>query len=223
MHVATLEPETLRTLLPLLLGGLAIALAFIKVSIVLAILRRGLGGGVPPASVLAVLAILLATLAMMPTLERSQRAIAELPSTASAEQILQAGSAPLSDFLRRHTEPREQQAVRELAARLASADATAEAGASGAVAPPMPQTPTAEPLTTLAPAFALSELRLAFVLGFGLLLPLLLIDLLCAVVLSGLDLHGLSPGAVALPFKLLLFVVANGWQLVLRGLLLGYA
>ena len=221
--MATLPPETLRMLLPLLLGGLAIALAFVKISVVLAVLRRGLGGGVPPVSVLAVLALLLAALAMMPTIERSQRALTEQPSTASAAELLQAGSAPLREFLRRHTQASELQAVRELAARLTPASAALGAGSSSVTTPAIPPDPGTDPLTVLAPAFALSELRAAFLLGFGLLLPLLLIDLLCAVLLSGLELHGLSPGAVALPFKLLLFVVGNGWQLVLRGLLLGYA
>ncbi len=210
-------------LLPLLLAGLGIALAFIKISVVLAILRRGLGGGVPPLSVLAVLALLLAALAMMPTIERSQRALSEQPSTATAAELLQAGSAPLREFLRRHAQANEQQAVRELAARLAQAPAAAGDGTGAVTKPSVPPDPSADPLTILAPAFALSELRTAFLLGFGLLLPLLLIDLLCAVLLSGLDLHGLSPGAVALPFKLLLFVIGNGWQLVLRGLLQGFA
>ena len=204
-----LPGESLRTLLPLLLTALAVALVFIKLSIVLAVLRRGLGG-VPPAPVVALLALLLATLAMAPTAERCQKAITGLPPTASAEEVLQAGGAPLREFLQRHTPPREQQAVLDLALRLA---------------PPTPDRPAAkiDQLTVLAPAFALSELRVAFLLGFGLLLPLLLIDLLCAVLLSGLDLGALSPRVVALPFKLLLFVLVNGWQLVLRALLLGYA
>lgn len=220
--MAALSPDLLRMLLPVLVGGLAVALAFIKISVVLAVLRRGLGGGVPPASVLALLALLLATLAMVPTIERGQRAVADLPATSAPAELLQAGSAPLREFLQRHTPAREQQAVRELAARLAP---RAESPAQPAPAATLlaGAGPGPDALTVLAPAFALSELRAAFLLGFGLLLPLLLIDLLCAVLLSGLDLYGLSPRAVALPFKLLLFVLGNGWQLLLRGLLLGYA
>ncbi len=207
--MSALPVDSLRLLLPLLLTGLAVALAFIKLSVVLAVLRRGLGGGVPPTPVIALVALLLATLAMLPTAERGQHLIASLPPTATAEEVLQAGSTPLREFLQRHTPPREQQSVLDLAVRLA---------------PPTPErpAPTLQQLTVLAPAFALSELRAAFLLGFGLLLPLLLIDLLCAVLLSGLDLGALSPRVVALPFKLLLFVLGNGWQLVLRALLLGY-
>ena len=202
--------DSLRTLLPLLLAVLAVGLAFIKLSVVLAVLRRGLGGGVPPTPVIALLALLLATLAMAPTAEQCQRLIASLPATATAEEVLHTGSAPLREFLQRHTPPREQQAVLDLAQRLA---------------PPTPErpAPTLDQLTVLAPAFAVSELRAAFLLGFGLLLPLLLIDLLCAVLLAGLDLGALSPRAVALPFKLLLFVLCDGWHLLLRALLLGSA
>ena len=207
--VTALPWDFLRTLLPLFLTGLAVALAFVKLSVVLAVLRRGLGGGVPPTAVTALLALLLATLAMAPTAERCQRLIASQPPTSSAQELLQAGGAPLREFLKQHTPAREQQAVLELAQRLA---------------PQTPERPAAtlDQLAVLAPAFALSELRIAFLLGFGLLLPLLLIDLLCAVLLSGLELGALSPRAVALPFKLLLFVLCNGWQLVLRALLLGY-
>lgn len=208
--MSALPLDSLRVLLPLLLTAAAVALAFIKISVVLAVLRRGLGGGVPPASVLALLALLLATLAMVPTAERCQAALAGQPTTATAQELIQAGSAPLREFLRRHTPAGEQQAVLALAVRLAPA--TAERPAA-----------TGEQLPVLAAAFALGELRAAFLLGFGLLLPLLLIDLLCAVLLSGLELGSLSPRAVALPFKLLLFVLGNGWQLMLRGLLLGYA
>jgi flagellar biosynthetic protein FliP len=202
--------EPLRTALPLLLGGLAVALAFIKLAVVLAVLRRGLGGGVPPASVTALLALILAALVMAPTADRCQRAVAALPPTASSEEVLQAGAAPLREFLDRHTPPGEKQTVLDLTQRLAPR--TAE---------PLPA--AASPLTVLTAAYALSQLRLAFLLGFGLLLPFLLIDLLCAVLLSGLDAGGLSPRGVALPFKLLLLVVGNGWQLILRGLLSGYA
>jgi type III secretory pathway component EscR len=207
--MTALPAELLRTVLPLLLGVAAVALVFIKISVVLAILRRGLGGGVPPASVVALVALLLAVLAMAPTAERCQRAVASQPAAASTDEVLRAGSAPLREFLQRHTAAREQRAVLDLAVRL-SPKATADS------------VPTLDQLSVLAPAFALSELRIAFLLGFALLLPFLLIDLLCGVFLSGLDLGGVSPRAVALPFKLLLFVLCNGWQLLLRGLLLGY-
>jgi type III secretion protein R len=147
---------------------------------------------------------------MAPTAERCQRAVASQPATASADELLQAGSAPLREFLQRHTAAAEQQTALALAVRLA--------GPAADHAPP-----TLDQLSVIAPAFALSELRVAFLLAFVLLLPFLLIDLMCAVLLSGLELGSLSPRAVALPFKLLLFVVCNGWQLLLRGLLLGYA
>ena len=115
--MSVLPLDSLRLLLPLLLTGAAVALAFIKISVVLAVLRRGLGGGVPPASVLALLALLLATLAMLPTAERCQAAIAGQPPTATAPELIAAGSAPLREFLQRHTPASEQQAVLALVER----------------------------------------------------------------------------------------------------------
>ncbi|HPH29905.1 MAG TPA: EscR/YscR/HrcR family type III secretion system export apparatus protein, partial [Pseudomonadota bacterium] len=117
-----------------------------------------------------------------------------------------------------HTPQREQQLMLQLTTRLRQRSS----------AQPSVQAPTLNPvqptdLQVLLPAFAISELRVAFLLGVLLLLPFLLIDLLCAVLLSGLSLGSLSPRAVALPFKLLLFVLCDGWHLLIRSLLLGFA
>lgn len=201
------EPASWLPALPLsalLLGVLL--LGYIKLSVVLAVLRRGLGG-IPPASLLAVLALLLSVFAMTPLHERCQKAMQAAPVDAPVETRLQAGLLPLREFLLRHTPAAEQTAVKELALRIDPRSAA---------------TPTEPSLPSLLVAFALSELRAAFQLAFVLLLPFLLIDLLCASLLSGLLLPGLSARAVALPFKLLLFVLCDGWQLLGRGLLTAY-
>jgi type III secretion protein R len=87
------------------------------------------------------------------------------------------------------------------------------------------QRTTIEPdeLPVLLAAFLLGELRTAFQLAFVLLLPFLVLDLLAALILSGLQLGGLSVRSVTLPFKLLLFLVCDGFTLLYRGLLLGYS
>lgn len=187
-------------------------LGYVKMSVVLAVLRRGLSG-VPPASVTALLALLLSVFAMAPLYDRCQQAMKAAPAAATSTERLEAGLVPLREFLSKHTPAREQTVVKELALRLQTAPAP-PVGAAGTGDP--------APLPSLLVAFALSELRAAFQIAFVLLLPFLLIDLICASVVAGLLLPGLSPRAVGLPFKLLLFVVCDGWQLLTRGLLTAY-
>jgi type III secretion protein R len=82
---------------------------------------------------------------------------------------------------------------------------------------------TDDSLLVLAPAFVTSELKEAFAIGFLLFLPFLIVDMVVANVLLSLGMHMLSPSTVSLPFKLLLFVMVDGWHLLTRGLVLGYA
>ncbi len=208
-------PEVLTALslyAPLLLLGGLLLLGFLKASVVLALLRQVLGG-VPPAPVAAALALLLSAFAMAPLAERSYAAMtAPSPAAASAqpssEEKLEAGLRPLREFLPRHTPNRDVLAVADLAARM-------RPGLS--LSPGTPPSLAAQLL-----AFALAELRAAFLIGFLLLLPFVLIDLLVGSLLSGLSLSGLSVRSIALPAKLLLFVACDGWQLLSRGLLLAY-
>ncbi len=81
---------------------------------------------------------------------------------------------------------------------------------------------SATSIEVLAPAFLIAELKAAFEIGFLLFLPFLVLELVIAVLLSSLGMHALDPRAVALPFKLLLFVAADGWHLLARGLVLAY-
>ena len=78
-------------------------------------------------------------------------------------------------------------------------------------------------LLVLTPAFVTSELKEAFSIGFLLFIPFLILDILVANVLLSLGMHMLSPTTISLPFKLLLFVLVDGWALLTRGLVLGYA
>jgi type III secretion protein R len=111
-------------------------------------------------------------------------------------------------FLTKHTPARERQSFLELQRQLRpQADRAAV---------------TADDLTVLAPAFATAELKAAFQVGFLLFLPFLVIELVVATVLLSLGMNTLPPEAVSLPFKLLLFVLADGWHLLLRGLVLTY-
>ena len=122
--------------------------------------------------------------------------------------MVQVGTAPLRQFLIEHTPAGDKAQVEALTQKLAQRHGA-----------------TLEPneLPVLVAAFLLGELRRAFQLAFVLLLPFLVLDLLAALLLSGLQLGGLSVRAVTLPFKLLLFLVCDGFTLLYRGLLLGYS
>ena len=200
--------DLLRTILPLLLFVLLSLLAYVKVAIVLQVFRRGLGGGVPPLLVTVLLGLTLATLSMSPLIKRSLTEVNTSPPTATAADLVQVGTAPLRQFLMEHTPAGDKTQVEALTQKLAQRHGA-----------------TLEPneLPVLVAAFLLGELRRAFQLAFVLLLPFLVLDLLAALLLSGLQLGGLSVRAVTLPFKLLLFLVCDGFTLLYRGLLLGYS
>ena len=195
--------------------------SFVKIAIVLSILKSAIGAAqVPPSQVITGLALILTVYVMAPTAERMyQAAEPDLGRGAGAEllsgQSLEAlgGAAlkakePLREFLLKHTSTRERTLFYELALRLRSPEARAAI--------------SDRDFLVVVPAFLTSELRRAFEIGFLLFIPFLVVDLVVANLLVELGMNMLSPTSVSLPLKLLLFVVADGWQLVLRGLIESY-
>jgi len=195
--------------------------SFVKIAVVLAILRSALGSAqIPPSQIITGLALILTMVVMAPTGERMFRAVEpELAGNAGAEllsaQGLQAlGSAadkakePVREFLLKHVSTRERGVFYTLALRLRAE--SERAGVSD------------RDFLVLAPAFLATELRRAFEIGFLIFLPFLVVDLVVANLLLALGMNMLSPTAVSLPFKLLLFVLADGWQILLRGLVESY-
>jgi type III secretion protein R len=188
--------------------------SFLKISVVLSIARSALGAPqVPPSTAVTGLALVLTAVVMAPVGEASLAAIRAAPperGAAAALTALERGSGPLRAFLARHARPDDRAAFLDVAVRLRG---------PAAVSP----VPTADDLAVLAPAFVVSELRRAFTLGFLVFVPFLAVDLVVSNVLLALGLTQLSPGSVALPFKLLLFVAVDGWKLLARALALSYA
>jgi type III secretion protein R len=199
-----------------LLGAMALApialvtlTSFLKISVVLSIVRSALGAPqLPPSSAITGLALLLSLVAMAPVADSAWAALqaAEARSVEGALAAAERAAGPLRDFLARHARADDRRTFVELARR----------------ARPAGPAPSDTDLSVLAPAFMISELRRAFTMGFLLFLPFLVVDLLVANVLLALGLGQLSPTSVALPFKLLLFVAVDGWALLSRGLVLGY-
>jgi type III secretion protein R len=219
--------------IPLMLAMAALSLVpfallmvtcFVRISVVLSILRSAIGAPqVPPTPVLTGLALVLTLAVMAPTGERMFAALAPAFPTlaaaadadlASGQTVAALGTAaaragePLREFLLEHTGARDRATFHALALKMRS-----PAERAGV---------TDRDLAVIVPAFVTSELRRAFEIGFLLFIPFLVIDMVVANLLLALGMHMLSPTTVSLPFKLLLFVVADGWTLVVRGLMESY-
>lgn len=203
----------LMAMLPLALLGMT---AFLKLSVVLAFLRTALGAGqIPSASVSSLLALVLTVYIMAPVgAETWQRVTAgglagsPLDTDRYAEVL-----APWQEFLEAHSGAREQALFRKLyKERLHHASqANDESVFSEEIR-----------LGWLVPAFVLTELREAFLIGFCIYLPFLAVDLIVASLLVGLGMVMVSPAMISLPLKVLLFVGAEGWLLLSESLLRGY-
>ncbi len=180
---------------------LVMTTSFVRIVVVLSLVRSAIGASsLPPNAVLTGLALVLTFVTMSPTLERiSHEAIDPYVGGKLSQRVaLERAFEPLRDFMLRQTRTQDLAAF----ARLARAE---------------PSAPRAAPAWVLLPAFVVGELRNAFAIGFALYLPFVAIDLAVASILMGLGMFMLSPPIVSLPCKLLLFVMVDGWTLVCTG------
>ena len=181
---------------------------FTRIVIVLSLLRQAIGTQqAPPNQVVVGLSLFLTLFVMGPTLDKVYQE-AYVPYTTNAlsfEQALDKAEAPMRGFMLKQT----RQSDFALFARLARLDdgVTAETA----------------PLRVLVPAFVTSELKTAFQIGFMVFIPFLIIDMVVSSVLMSLGMMMLSPVLVALPFKLMLFVLADGWNLLIGSLAASFA
>lgn len=195
------------TLLSVAPSLLLLTTSFTKIVVVLSLTRNALGlQGVPPNQVLAGIALFLSLFVMAPVLGGINDAGVQpyLDGSLTFTQAVDAGQEPLRDFMLAHT--REQ----DIALLTRAADR------------PNPATPEDVPFTVLAPAFLLSELRAAFIMGFVVFVPFLVIDLVVSAALMSMGMMMLPPIMVSLPFKLLLFVLVDGWGLIVTSLVGSY-
>lgn len=196
---------SLLTILPALVLMMT---SFLRILVVLAILRQALGlQGSPPGQVLAGLALFLSLFVMAPTLELvNAQAIAPYAAgTIGADAAIAQGGEAFHAFMLRQT--------REANLMMFTDIAGGGTFASGADVP----------FSILLPAFVTSELETAFQIGFMIFLPFLVIDLVVASVLMSLGMMMLSPTIISLPFKLLLFVLVDGWALLMGSLAMSFA
>ena len=176
---------------------------FTRIVIVLSLLRQALGTqSVPPNQVIVGLSLFLTLFVMGPTLDRVYED-AYVPYNNNSlpfEQALQRAEAPMRAFMSKQT----RQSDLALFVKLAKLDIATTADSA--------------PMRVLIPAFVTSELKSAFQIGFMIFIPFLVIDIVVASVLMSLGMMMLSPVLVALPFKLMIFVLADGWNLLMGSL-----
>ncbi len=192
-----------------------IVTSYTKVVVVLGLLRNAMGvQQVPPNMVLNGIAIIISVYVMSPVVMEASDRLQMLPPSAQSsntQQLLAAAGAarePFRAFLGKHADPEEK------AFFLKSAQALWP--------PERSQALQADDLVVLAPAFLLTELTAAFRIGFLLYLAFIIVELVIANILLAMGLSQVSPTNVAIPFKLLLFVVLDGWSQVMHGLVMTY-
>ena len=187
---------TALTLLPAILLAMT---SFTRIVIVLAILRQALGTAQTPSNqVLVGLALFMTFFIMTPVLDQVQREALEpyLADDITIGEAVARAAVPVRTFMLEQTREGDLTLFGELAGNAPPADAEAVA------------------FTVLAPAFITSELKTAFQIGFLIFLPFLIIDLVVASVLMSMGMMMLSPLIISLPFKIMLFVLVDGWALI---------
>jgi flagellar biosynthetic protein FliP len=197
----------LTTVLSLAPSILVMVTSFTRIVVVLSLLRTALGTATaPPNSVLISLALFLTAFVMGPAFQQAYDVGVKplINNEITTEQAFERSSVPMREFMLKN--------VREKDLRL-FADMSHEA---------TPATPEDTSLRVLVPAFMISELKRAFEIGFLLFLPFLIIDLVVASVLMSMGMMMLPPVVVSLPFKLIFFVLVDGWSLVAGSLVQSY-
>lgn len=204
---STLQAVLLLSVLTLAPTILMTATCFTRMIVVMHFLRQGLGTQQTPSNqVLISLALVLTFFVMGPTAREINQSVLQplQRNELSTDQAMDRTAAPLKVFMLRHTRKKDI----ALFLRMAKA--------------PAPKTKADVPLEVLLPAFMISELKTAFEIGFMIFLPFLVVDMVVASVLLSMGMMMLPPVMVSLPFKVLLFVLVDGWYLIVGSLVKGY-
>src|ERR1700728_3089073 len=194
------------TLLAIAPAILVLTTGFTRVFIVLSLTRNALGTQtVPPNQVLAGLALILSLFIMAPVLSTIDH-VAIQPyehGKLTATQAIDAGEVPLKKWMLEQTKDPELNLFASFSHESA-------------------KHPQKLPLTTVIPAFVLSEIETAFLIGFMIFIPFMIIDLVVSAIMMSMGMYMLPPTLISLPFKILLFVLVDGWTLVVHSLLTSF-
>lgn len=205
----SLKILALLTVLSLAPAILILTTAFTRIVIVLSFVRTALGTqSIPPNQVIIGLSLFLSFFVMGPTYKRiNDEAIQPYMAAQNPipfEAAVDKAEAPLRDFMLQNTYEKDLKMFLDMRGETV-------------------ETRDDVPLMTLIPAFVISELKTAFVIGFYIFLPFVVIDLIVASLLMGMGMMMMPPVVVSLPAKLLVFVLADGWSVLVRALLAGYS
>ena len=195
LSIQILITMTLLTLLP---AAILSTSAFVRIIIVLSILRQALGTAqTPPNQVLLGVALFLTFFVMSPVISDiyQEAAIPYMDGEMTAVEALQEGIGPLRGFMLNQTREEDIQLFAGIAGDVVSIDEA--------------------PMSIIVPSFMVSELKTAFQIGFLVFIPFLVIDLVVSSVLMSMGMMMLSPMLISLPFKIMLFVLIDGWSLIL--------
>ncbi|SDN28458.1 flagellar type III secretion system pore protein FliP [Alkalicoccus daliensis] len=204
---STIQLVLILTVLSLAPAILILMTCFTRIVIVLSFVRSGLATQqMPPNQVIVGLALFLTFFIMAPVFsEVNETALQPMfEGEMSQEEAFEAAAVPMKSFMAEHTREKD------LALFM------------GYAGEERPETLEDIPLTSLVPAFAISELKTAFQIGFMIFVPFLVIDMVVASVLMSMGMMMLPPVMIALPFKVLLFVMVDGWHLIVRSLLFSF-
>jgi flagellar biosynthetic protein FliP len=194
------------TLLAVAPSLIVVLTGFTRIAIVLSLARQAIGlPTVPPNQVIAGIALIFSLFLMAPTLSQINHVAVQpyLHGKMSFSQAFEVGQKPLKSWMLRQTDKPE----------LSMTEAAAHEH---------PKSPEDASLIAIIPAFILSQLKSAFVIGFVIFIPFLIIDLLVSSTLMSMGIMMLPPTLVSLPFKILLFVMVDGWTLIAHSLLLSF-
>ena len=199
----SLQLLALMTTLTLLPSLLLMMTSFVRIIIVMSILRQALGTGqTPPNNVLVGVALFLTLFIMSPVLTDvyTNAVVPYMENGMKFDKALAAAEAPLRSFMLKQTREDDIGLFMQMARNAEVTDASQV------------------PFTTLVPAFITSELKSAFTIGFLIYIPFVVIDLIVASVLMSMGMAMLSPMMISMPFKLMLFVLVDGWSLIMGSL-----
>ncbi len=208
-YVSNIKLLIFFTILSLLPAIIIMVTSFTRIVVVFSFLKNALGASQSiPSQVLTGLAIFLTLFIMQPVYSQMNEDAIQpyLNNTITQEEAIEKGGKPLREFLLNQTRKKDL----ELFLELSGADTTE-------------MTEENVPFYIVIPAFAISELKTAFAIGFLLYLPFLLIDIVVGSVLMSMGMMMLPPAMVSLPFKLLLFVMVDGWYLLVKSLVMSFS
>ncbi|WP_026881259.1 flagellar type III secretion system pore protein FliP [Clostridium akagii] len=207
-YVDNIKILIMMTVLTLLPSIVIMTTSFVRIVVVFGFLKSAMGTqNAPPSQVIVGLALFLTFFIMMPTVTTINNNALQpyINNTITQDQAIKAGEKPLKDFMLKQTRQKDLKLFMEEAKEDS-------------------KTPTDKiPMHVVIPSFMISELKTAFIIGFLIYIPFIIIDFVVASILMSMGMFMVPPSMISLPFKLLLFVMVDGWYMIVKSLILSFS